>query len=230
MDPQPKIYVNNLCGQLNERIIACSRCPRLISYCQNIGLTKRKAFLTDEYWAKPVPNFGDPEATRLIIGLAPAAHGANRTGRMFTGDRSGDFLFEALHKAGLCNQPTSICSSDGLQLAGVLITACVHCAPPDNKPSTKEISNCRSYFLELFHSRDWASILCLGTLAWTQTLTLLKDSGQIKAIQKFGHGTCVVTSSNLKIVGSYHPSQQNTFTGKLTMPMMLEAIRLFAMD
>lgn len=215
---------------LNERIIACSRCPRLRSYCQEIGRIKRKAYQADTYWTKPVPNFGDPLATRLIVGLAPAAHGANRTGRMFTGDRSGDFLFAALHRQGVANQPTAIARGDGLELTGVLITACVHCAPPDNKPSTEEIGNCADYLQELLLGRQWKSILCLGQLAWNQTFGHLKKAGFVTSIPKFGHGVRSDEFLTTPIYATFHPSQQNTFTGKLTEAMLAAVLEQFLKD
>ena len=196
----------------------CRLCPRLVAWREQIACEKRKSFASDTYWGRPVPDFGDPDATRLIVGLAPAAHGANRTGRMFTGDRSGDWLFAALHRAGVANQPASLSIDDGLTLKGALITACVHCAPPDNKPTTEEISTCGSYLAALLGEREWTSILCLGSLAWNQVLAHLK----VRPRPKFGHSALVV--GNPRVVASYHPSQQNTFTGKLTERMLDEAV------
>jgi len=213
---------------LNDKIIHCERCPRLRTWCELVGSEKRKSFSADEYWKKPVPNFGDPNATCLIVGLAPAVHGGNRTGRMFTGDRSGDWLFRALHKAGVANQAESHSKEDGLSLTGVLITACVHCAPPDNKPAQEEILQCRNFLLETLELRQWKSILCLGGIAWDQTFKAVRliSTGSITK-PKFAHLQTTRLDCGTKIVGSYHPSQQNTFTGRLTEPMFDAAIREF---
>ncbi|MBX7134280.1 MAG: uracil-DNA glycosylase [Fimbriimonadaceae bacterium] len=159
--------------ELNEQIVACRACPRLVEWREQVAREKRKSFADQEYWGKPVPNFGDPKATRLIIGLAPAAHGANRTGRMFTGDRSGDWLYRALNKVAAANQASSEHASDGLVLNGVMITAVAHCAPPDNKPTSEEISFCRRFLVETLGMRPWKSILCLGGISWTETFRVL---------------------------------------------------------
>ncbi len=212
-------------SDLNDRIVACRACPRLVEWRERIGNEKRKSFETEQYWAKAVPNFGDVQATRLIVGLAPAAHGANRTGRMFTGDRSGDWLYRALHKAGVASQAESKSADDGLVLSDVLITAVCHCAPPDNKPLPEEIRTCSPFFQELLEARDWQSILCLGSLAWDRTHRTLGSKPP-----KFSHcaESRIATERNqVRIVGSYHPSQQNTFTGRLTEPMLDEAIRIW---
>ena len=172
-----------------------------------------------------MPNFGDPSATGLIVGLAPAAHGANRTGRMFTGDRSGDWLYRALFRAGLASQETGIHKEDGLQLKGVLITACAHCAPPDNKPSPDELRNCRPYLENLLLGREWNAVLCLGGIAWEQTHRVLG----VKPVPKFGHGVASIVGPTT-VFGCYHPSQQNTFTGRLTEAMLDEVIGRFAAE
>ena len=207
---------------LNDEIIHCRKCPRLVEWREQVAAEKRKSFSSDEYWGRPVPYFGDPLADRLILGLAPAAHGANRTGRMFTGDRSGDFLFASLFRLGVANQPTSVSADDGLQLKGVLIAATCHCAPPANKPSPDEIENCRGYFVRLLSSRRWKSVLCLGGIAWDH---LHRVSGERPP--KFGHGALSTLASGVVGVGCYHPSQQNTFTGRLTELMLDDAVKVW---
>ena len=206
---------------LNAEIVQCRLCPRLVEWREAIAREKRKSFADQTYWGRPVPYFGDPEATHLILGLAPAAHGANRTGRMFTGDRSGDFLFAALHRAGVANQPNAEHAGDGLVLRGALIAATAHCAPPDNKPTPFEISTCNQYLRRLLTSHPWKAILCLGGIAWDNAHRTLGVRPT-----KFGHGV-VGEAAGVRIVGSYHPSQQNTFTGRLTPDMLDEAIRLW---
>jgi uracil-DNA glycosylase len=209
--------------EFNSRIVDCARCPRLVEWRESVAQTKRKAYRDWEYWGRAVPHFGDPEATRLIVGLAPAAHGANRTGRMFTGDDSGAWLFRALHRAGIANRPDSTSRDDGLALAGVVVTAVVHCAPPDNKPSNEEIAACRPFLKELLASRTWDSILCLGALAWGEMLRL----SDVRPKPAFGHCTAYQTKTGALLVGSYHPSRQNTQTRKLTEPMLDEAVKLW---
>jgi uracil-DNA glycosylase family 4 len=212
--------------KLNSRIIECFRCPRLVAWREQVAKEGRKAFRGEKYWAKPVPNFGDSEAERLIVGLAPAAHGGNRTGRPFTGDRSGKFLFEALHRAGVANQPTCERADDGLKLKGVMITAVIHCAPPANKPLPSEIENCKEHFVQLLSICRWKAFLCLGSIAWTHLFRTLGEKPPVP----FAHKAVTKTSSGAKVVASYHPSQQNTFTGKLTERMFDEAIRVFLRD
>lgn len=202
---------------LDEKIIACRACPRLVEWREQVAREKRKSFQEWEYWGRAVPNFGDEDGQFLIVGLAPAAHGANRTGRMFTGDRSGDWLYRALYKAGVANQPESTDAEDGLKLINVLITAVNHCAPPDNKPTREEMANCAEFLFETLKSRPWKSVLCLGGIAWEHVHRHLGLS-----IPKFGHG--IISGSNPKIVGCYHPSQQNTFTGRLTERMLDSAV------
>lgn len=204
--------------EINRDIIACTKCPRLVTWRETIGREKVKRFEQETYWGKAVPTFGDPHAQLIIIGLAPAAHGANRTGRMFTGDRSGDWLYRALHKAGFASQAESISKEDGLVLKNCLVTAVCHCAPPDNKPTPEEITACRPYLeaeLEIHH--DAKVYLALGQLAFHQAWDLLTQRQRPKP--RFGHGIEVPLSQDRNLIGSYHPSQQNTFTGKLTEPM-----------
>jgi len=207
---------------LNEQIVACRKCARLVEYREEVARVKRRAFREWEYWGKAVPGFGDPRAQLFILGLAPAAHGANRTGRVFTGDRSGDFLYAALHKAGFASQPTSLHRDDGLKLKNAYIAAAVRCAPPANKPEPAEILNCRPYLereLEFLRSRV---VLALGKIAWDAYLEVLKQQGRIASRSKFvfGHGAEERPASDGPLlVGVYHPSQQNTQTGKVTAAM-----------
>jgi len=213
---------------LNEEIVACRKCARLVTYREEVARVKRRAFREWEYWGKAVPGFGDPRAQLFILGLAPAAHGANRTGRVFTGDRSGDFLYATLHKAGFANQPTSLHRDDGLKLKNAYIAAAVRCAPPANKPELSEILNCRPYLqreLEILRPRV---VLALGKIAWDAYLEVLKQEGKITSRAKFvfGHGAEVrPVSDGPLLVGVYHPSQQNTQTGKLTAAMYAKVLR-----
>ncbi|HVK61408.1 MAG TPA: uracil-DNA glycosylase [Bdellovibrionales bacterium] len=207
-------------SKLDRDIVACTRCPRLIRHCQKIAKEKKRAHQDEKYWGKPITNFGDPKAKFLIVGLAPAAHGANRTGRMFTGDRSGQWLYRALHRAGFANQSSFEYADDGLKLRNCLITATAHCAPPDNKPTPKEIGNCEEFLTRTFQITQPRVILALGSIAWTATFLELKKQGQwSKAKPAFGHGAEVALDNGTIVIGSYHPSQQNTFTGRLTEPM-----------
>src|SRR5438445_266461 len=207
---------------LNEEIVACCKCPRLVRYREKVAREKRRAYREWTYWGKPVPGFGDAQAQLLILGLAPAAHGANRTGRMFTGDRSGDFLYAALHKAGFANQATSLDSEDGLALKNAYISATCRCAPPDNKPLPKEISNCRGYFERELEILKPKAVLALGKIAWDGYLEILKTRGAIasRALYKFAHGAeAEVVAGTPRLFGVYHPSQQNTQTGRVTPAM-----------
>src|SRR5215831_10769923 len=224
---------SSLLGVLNEEIVACRKCPRLVKYREKIAREKRRAYREWEYWGKPIPGFGDAQAQLLILGLAPAAHGGNRTGRMFTGDRSGDFLYAALHKAGFANQPTSLHRDDGLQLANAYITATCRCAPPENKPLPREIANCRSYLESELEILKPKAILALGKIAWEGYLEILKLRGIIasRAAYKFAHGAeAEIALGTPRLFGVYHPSQQNTQTGRVTPAMyakVLAKIRRF---
>ncbi|GAB4417732.1 MAG: type-5 uracil-DNA glycosylase [Bryobacter sp.] len=207
--------------ELKERIVACERCPRLIAHCRKVAEVKRAAYRGETYWGKPVPSFGDPEAQLLIVGLAPGAHGANRTGRMFTGDRSGDFLYAALHAAGFASQPTATHREDGLRLNNAYITAPCHCAPPDNKPLPEELAACRPYLEEELRGlRRVKVVLCLGRIALEN---YLKAAGRGPASHyPFGHGAHFAGAP--QVLCSYHPSQQNTQTRRLTMAMMIAVL------
>ncbi|QDU31259.1 Uracil DNA glycosylase superfamily protein [Anatilimnocola aggregata] len=206
---------------LQEKIVACERCPRLREYCREIAAEKRKAYLAWDYWGKPVPNFGVAPVGLLIVGLAPAAHGANRTGRMFTGDRSGEWLYRALHRAGFANQGHSEKIDDGLQLLDCTITAMCHCAPPDNKPLPTEIAACQPWLTQTFNLAQPRVLLALGQFAWKASLDQARQRGcfTAKKLPAFGHGAEVPLAGDRWLLGSYHPSQQNTFTGRLTEPM-----------
>ena len=215
-------------AELDAAIVECRQCPRLIQWCAKVASDKRAAYREDEYWGKPVPGFGSGQPSVWIVGLAPGAHGANRTGRMFTGDRSGDWLFAALHRAGLAALPTSTTRDDGQYLAATRITAAVHCAPPDNKPSADERQMCAHWLrreAELVMPSVRA-VVALGSLAWSATIDALVHVGcdVPKPRPKFGHGAWfeVTTPHHISVVGSYHPSQQNTFTGRLTEQMLDE--------
>jgi uracil-DNA glycosylase family 4 len=212
----------NRLRQLQQTVTACRKCPRLVRWRQAVAKEPPRRYQGQKYWAKPLPGFGDRAAQLLIVGLAPAAHGGNRTGRMFTGDRSGDWLYGALHTAGFANQPESVHRDDGLQLTGCYITAAVRCAPPENKPSRIEFERCRPYLvkeIELFKSVR--VVIVLGKIAFDSFLAAYQESGGIvpKPRPRFGHGASIVLSNGLILICSYHPSQQNTFTGKLTQPM-----------
>jgi uracil-DNA glycosylase family 4 len=210
----------NAWDRLNRRIVRCERCPRLREHCSTIAAEKRLAYRDWEYWGKPVPNFGDPQARLLIVGLAPAAHGANRTGRMFTGDRSGDWLYGALHKAGFANQPTSTERDDELQLIDCAISATCHCAPPGNKPNRDEIEKCAEWFDTTISLLPVKVFLALGQIGWRSVIDKARSAGwYVGKIPKFGHTQTVRFTTGQWLLGSYHPSQQNTFTGRLTEEM-----------
>lgn len=229
--------------ELNRQVTNCKRCPRLVEWRERVAREKRAAYADWDYWGRPLPGFGDPGAWLLIVGLAPAAHGANRTGRMFTGDRSGDFLYAAMHRAGLANQAESTSGDDGLKLRGAYITAALRCAPPANKPVPAERDNCREYLeRELDLLTDVQAILTLGAYAFNHILGILRrqergqewERGKVRGrgqghrvpspMPKFVHGGVVELGPGRPVViASYHPSQQNTFTGKLT-PSMLDQV------
>jgi uracil-DNA glycosylase family 4 len=213
---------------VRESIISCERCPRLRDYCRQVGRDKRRAFRNDTYWARPVPGFGDPRARMLILGLAPAAHGANRTGRVFTGDgvgASGDFLMAALHRAGFANLATSHDPQDGLKLDDAFIAAAVRCAPPDNTPTRDEIANCLPHLeAEIDALPELQLVVALGTIAFDAYLQLLKRHGSpLRPRPQFAHAATFRLAQGPVLIGCYHPSRQNTNTGKLT-PAMLRRV------
>jgi uracil-DNA glycosylase family 4 len=214
---------------LHAEVANCRRCPRLVAWREEVARTKVTRFAHEEYWGRPVPGFGDPEARVLLVGLAPAAHGGNRTGRIFTGDRSGDFLFAVLHACGLSNRPVSIDRHDGLCLRDVYVAAVNRCCPPGNRPTLEERDNCLPYLTRETALLDaLRAIVCLGSFAWDGTLRALEPLGHRptppRPRTKFGHGA-EVDAGPFRLLGSYHPSQQNTFTGKLTAPMLEAVLR-----
>lgn len=208
---------------LAREVIACERCPRLREYCTRVAETKRRAYRDQTYWGRPIPGFGDPKAKLLVIGLAPAAHGGNRTGRVFTGDRSGDFLYRALFETGFASQPQSVSRDDGMKLTGAYITASVRCAPPDNKPNPQEFRNCRPYLeSELDLLGSLRVVVVLGRIAFDTYLGILRDRGLIRSRAEFafGHDREFEIANSAMLISSYHPSQQNTSTGMLTASML----------
>ncbi|MBI4467921.1 MAG: uracil-DNA glycosylase [Acidobacteria bacterium] len=219
---QPHAHSHTAWQDLQAESIGCRKCPRLVEWRERVAREKVRRFESKSYWGKPLPSFGDPAARLLIVGLAPAAHGGNRTGRMFTGDRSGDWLYRALHKWGFANQPASVDREDGLVLSDCRITAMVRCAPPANKPFPDEIENCRPYLLrEIEFGSRLRVVLALGKLAFDATLASFRSLGLTDAVRRppFAHGTEFPLGRTVDLLASYHPSQQNTFTGKLTEPM-----------
>jgi uracil-DNA glycosylase len=213
--------LSNAVGALNDEVIACRRCPRLVAWREQVAREKRAAFADQEYWGRPLPGFGDLRGRIAVLGLAPAAHGGNRTGRIFTGDRSGDWLFRALHNVGLANQPISAHRGDGLKLRDCYVTAAVRCAPPANRPTPQERDNCLGYFIrELELLPKVRVIVCLGSFAWDAAIRALAALGHKRSPKpRFGHDARAEIGPYV-LVGSYHPSQQNTFTGKLTEKML----------
>ncbi|HTY77888.1 MAG TPA: uracil-DNA glycosylase [Candidatus Bathyarchaeia archaeon] len=214
---------NGKLGELARRIVACRLCPRLVKHRESTAAGPPRRYRGQPYWARPLPGFGDPEARVLIVGLAPAAHGGNRTGRMFTGDRSGDWLFRALHEAGLANQPTSVHAADGLRLTGAFITAALRCAPPANKPLPAELARCQPYLLEELALLTKARVVvALGKIGWDAYLRARRAAGLAlpRPLPRFGHAARAPMPDGTILLGCFHPSQQNTFTGKLTRPML----------
>jgi uracil-DNA glycosylase family 4 len=208
---------------LNARIVRCRRCPRLVAHREASAATPPRRYAGERYWARPLPGFGDPRARVLLVGLAPAAHGGNRTGRMFTGDQSGTWLFEALHHAGFASQPTSERANDGLTLHDAYVTATIRCAPPLNKPALDEVMACRPYLLGELRLLDRVQIVVgLGRIGWHAYLQARKATGAAppRGTPVFGHGAITTFADGMTLIASYHPSQQNTFTGKLTRPML----------
>ena len=213
---------------LNHEVIGCRKCARLVEYREHIGVEKRRAYRDHEYWAKPVPGFGDPLARVLILGLAPGAHGSNRTGRPFTGDKSGEFMYPILYKVGFASQPTAIDRNDGLKLIDCYITAAVRCAPPDNKPLPSEIANCAPYLdREIVALSRLKVVVALGKIGFDAYLAHLRRSGFAfrNAEYPFGHAVQYQAPNGITLIGSYHPSNQNTATGKLTAPMFESVFR-----
>ena len=216
--PKPSPNPEEL-SALAREIIHCSACARLRKHCLNVAQEKRRAYIEETYWGKPVPGFGDPEAKLVVVGLAPAAHGANRTGRIFTGDRSGEWLYRALHKVGFANQAESLSKDDGLRLHATWITCAVHCAPPENKPLPSEFKACAPFLkreLQILHPRTRVYI-ALGGVALKSIWPLI--AGERKTVPLFKHGEEIPLNDGRTLLLSYHPSQQNTFTGRLTEPM-----------
>jgi uracil-DNA glycosylase family 4 len=213
--------------EISREVVVCRLCPRLVDRREQVARDKRAAFSDWDYWGKPVPSFGDPAARILIVGLAPAAHGGNRTGRIFTGDRSGDFLFAALHRAGLSNQARSVALADGLELRGAYMASVNRCCPPGNRPTPQERDNCLPYLAREVEVLDELKVLVpLGAFAWDGTLRALEAAGQVtpRPRPRFGHGHEAFVGPYV-LVGSFHPSQQNTFTGVLTAPMLDAVLR-----
>lgn len=215
-------------NSLNAQIVACDRCPRLREHCAEVARTRRRAYADWQYWGKPVPSFGDPQARVLALGLAPGAHGSNRTGRPFTGDGSGDFLFPVLHEAGFASQSTAVSRNDGMKLSGLWISAVVRCAPPANKPTPEEQRNCASWLdLEISMLGNLRVVVCLGRIAFDGLVSHAQRSGKLRSRSAlvFAHGAEFNLPGGLTVIASYHPSLQNTNTGKLTRPMFLAVFK-----
>jgi uracil-DNA glycosylase family 4 len=219
---------NDWLTELNREVISCTRCPRLVAYREMVARERRRAYRDCEYWGKPVPGFGDPDARVLVLGLAPGAHGSNRTGRPFTGDASGKFMYPILYQAGFSNQPNATDRDDGLKLHDLYITAAARCAPPDNKPLPKELANCAPYLdREILGLARVKVVVALGKIAFDTYLNFLKGLGLLKSRKDhvFGHGACYKMPDGKTLLASYHPSNQNTQTGKLTRPMFLRIFK-----
>jgi uracil-DNA glycosylase family 4 len=212
------VLINEELAALERAVVACRRCPRLVAWREKIAREKKAAYSDEDYWGLPVPGFGDPDAHVVVFGLAPAAHGANRTGRFFTGDRSGDFLFAALHRAGFASKPVSRSRDDGLDLDNAWISAAVRCAPPQNRPTPAERDTCLPYAVRELELLDAKVVVCLGAFAWDAALRLYR----VRPKPKFAHGA-EHREGAVTLLGCYHPSQQNTFTGVLT-PAMLDTV------
>lgn len=216
-------------ARLAERIVHCRLCPRLVAHREAVAASPPRRYRGQQYWARPLPGFGDPRARVLLVGLAPAAHGGNRTGRMFTGDRSGDWLFRALHEAGFANQPTSTHAGDGLRLEGAYITATARCAPPANKPTPEEMARCRPFLLEELRLLSRVRVVvALGKIGWDAYLRTRRELGLglPRPLPRFGHGAQArMPGDGITLLGTFHPSQQNTFTGRLTRPMLRAVLR-----
>lgn len=220
--PRPTPSRSRLLEALAQEVAACQACPRLREHCRQVAATRRRAYRDQVYWGRPVPGFGDPDARLLIIGLAPAAHGANRTGRMFTGDASGDWLAEALYRYGFANQPTSTHREDGFRLQGAYLTAVARCAPPENKPTREEILTCRPFLERELALLDRVEVvLVLGRIAFDTYTGLLREQGRLGQRPTFQHGAVIPLPDGppRHLLVSYHPSRQNTQTGRLTRPM-----------
>jgi uracil-DNA glycosylase family 4 len=213
---------------LNARIVTCKRCERLRAYCAEVARVRRRAYVDCEYWGRPVPSFGDPQARVLVLGLAPGAHGSNRTGRMFTGDGSGDFLFPVLHEAGFASQPRAVSRDDGMTLTDLWISALVHCAPPANKPTPEEQRTCASWLdEEILLLKHLRVVVCLGKIAFDGLLAHARRTGQLTSRSglAFAHGAEFTLTNGVAVIASYHPSLQNTNTGRLTRPMFLKIFK-----
>ena len=218
---KPTVPAVDSLAQLETDVCDCRQCPRLVAWREQVAVDKRASYRDEAYWGRGVPGFGDPAAKVMVLGLAPAAHGANRTGRVFTGDRSGDWLYRAMHRAGFANQPTSVSRDDGLRLTGAWVAAAVKCAPPDNKPLPAERDMCRPFLRrELALLAQVSVVVCLGGFAYEAAC----GEFGVRPRPKFGHGVEVAAPGGLLLLCSYHPSQQNTFTGRLTEPMLDEVL------